>query len=531
MQDPNIEKLRKSYKEVPYLSQAYVNSHPERLSTLAKIFNMSPAPVTSCRVLELGCASGGNLIPMAYFLPDSDFVGIELAEGHAESGQKTVKELGLKNLDIQHANILEVDASLGMFDYIICHGVFSWVPESVQEKILSIASENLSEQGVAYISYNTYPGWHMREMVRHMMLYHASQFDEPDKKIGQARAFIDFLANAVGANTNDPYAILLRNELESLKNSGDWYIFHDLMEVVNTPIYFHQLIERADQHGLQYLADASFSMMFHNDFSDEVNRTLENVSHDIIQKEQYMDFLRNRQFRQTLLCKKELELKRNLDSDSLTGLLVASSTTPEISEIDLTPGKIHKFQIPDGLFIETENPVIKAGLKILKQHWPKALSFEILLDKCLEEMAEKLGEDILKDQDWKRELGRGLLHCFVSGAIDLKSWQGGFVGSVSSRPRVSALAIHQIKHHQSVVNQRHETVKTDALAQHLIPILDGTKNKDEMLEHLVKLTENKTLTVSQYDLPLTDPDKIRQSLANSIDNLLSGLAHAALLIG
>jgi len=377
MQDPNIEKLRKSYKEVPYLSQAYVNSHPERLSTLAKIFNMSPAPVTSCRVLELGCASGGNLIPMAYFLPESDFVGIELAEGHAESGQKTVKELGLRNLDIQHANILEVDASLGMFDYIICHGVFSWVPESVQEKILSIASENLSEQGVAYISYNTYPGWHMREMVRHMMLYHASQFDEPDKKIGQARAFIDFLANAVGANTNDPYAILLRNELESLKNSGDWYIFHDLMEVVNTPIYFHQLIERADQHGLQYLADASFSMMFHNDFSDEVNRTLDNVSHDIIQKEQYMDFLRNRQFRQTLLCKKELELKRNLDSDSLTGLLVASSTTPEISEIDLTPGKIHKFQIPDGLFIETENPVIKAGLKILKQHWPKALSFEI----------------------------------------------------------------------------------------------------------------------------------------------------------
>ncbi|MBC2714110.1 MAG: methyltransferase domain-containing protein [Desulfobacteraceae bacterium] len=530
MHDPNIERLRKSYKEVPYLSQAYPNSHPERLATLGKIFNMSPAPVTSCRILELGCASGGNIIPMAYFLPESEFVGIELAEGHAESGKKTVTDLGLKNINIQHGNILDVDASLGLFDYIICHGVFSWVPESVQEKILSITSENLTEQGVAYISYNTYPGWHMREMIRHMMLYHASQFDEPEKKIGQAKAFIDFLAGSVGNNTNDPYALLLKNEIESLKSSGDWYIFHDYMEVVNTPIYFHQFIERAGKHDLQYLADASFSMMFHNDFSEEVNLTLENVSHDIIQKEQYMDFLRNRQFRQTLLCKKERELKRNLDSESLTGLLVSSATTPETGSIDLTHGQMQKFQTSEGRFIETDNPVIKASLKILKQHWPRTIPFEALLDKCVVEMTEALGEDSIIDQDWKRELGRGLLHCFASSAINLNSWQGKFTECVSSKPKVSDLTIYQLNHRQSIVNQRHETVNTDALAMHLIPMLDGTKNKEEMLNHLTDLAENKTLTVSQYDLPLTDPEKIRQSMAQSIDNMLLSLAHAALLI-
>ncbi|MCD4811464.1 hypothetical protein K8R14_02560, partial [bacterium] len=66
---------RTSYDEVPYESQSFPQSHPDRLAMLARLFGLSPAPVTQCRVLELGCAGGGNLIPMAFHLPDSEFVG------------------------------------------------------------------------------------------------------------------------------------------------------------------------------------------------------------------------------------------------------------------------------------------------------------------------------------------------------------------------------------------------------------------------------------------------------------------------
>jgi methyltransferase-like protein len=531
MHDPDIDRLKKSYADVPYYSQAYSNSHPDRLATLGRIFNLSPAPVTACRVLELGCAAGGNIIPMAYFLPESEFVGIELADGHAKTAQQTIDDLGLENIRVQQGNILDVDDSWGLFDYIICHGVFSWVPASVQDKILSIASNNLADQGIVYISYNTYPGWHMREMLRHMMLYHSNQFDEPGQRIAQAKAFIDFLAGAVGHNTNDPYACLLKNELESIQSSGDWFIFHDYLEVVNTPIYFHQFIDRAEKKGLQYLADASFSMMFNNEFSDEVNHTLENVSQNIVQKEQYMDFLRNRQFRQTLLCGKTRNLKRTLDADCLKGLLISSNVTPENDAIDMSAGKMQKFRTPDGRFIETENPIIKLGFKILRENWPKAIRFEKLLDGCIEQLSEILGEEFVEDQDWNKELGRGLLHCFVSGAVELKTWQGNFSATVSSTPRVCDLTRYQVRHRQCIVNLRHETVNSDALALHLIPLLDGTKNKEELLDHLAALVENKTFTVSQYDLPLTDPEKIRQSLDQSIDNVLASLAKAALLKG
>jgi methyltransferase-like protein/protein-L-isoaspartate O-methyltransferase len=530
MLDPNIEKLRQSYTEVPYNSQAYSNSHPDRLATLGRIFNLPPASVENCRVLELGCASGGNIIPMAYFLPESEFVGIELNEGHVKSAQKAASDLAVKNIQIQQGNILDVDTSLGVFDYIICHGVFSWVPESVQNKILSIASENLAENGIAYISFNTYPGWHMREMIRHMMLYHSNQFDSPVERIGQARAFVDFLAGAVGENANDPYVSLLSNELEALKSSGDWYVFHDYMEVVNKPIYFHEFIDRADKCDLQYLADANFSMMFHDDFSNEINNTLEQLSHDIVQKEQYMDFLRNRQFRQTLLCKKGRNLKRMLDEEDLTGLLVLSSITPENGTIDLSPGQIQKFRVPDGKLIETQNTFIKIAFKILRQHWPKAIAYEALLDSCIKELGEFSSKEISDKQEWKKELGRGLLNCFVSGAIDLRSWQGTYSDIVSIRPKVSDLTLYQVSNRQSVVNQHHETVNMDPLALHLLPLLDGTNTKDDMINQMVLLAEKKTFTIYQYDLPVNDLKMIRQSISQSVDNILAALADATLLI-
>jgi len=74
-----------SYDEVPYESQSFPQSHPNRLATLGRLFGLSPAPVAQCRVLELGCASGGNLIPMAYHLPESEFVGLDLIRQSSDS--------------------------------------------------------------------------------------------------------------------------------------------------------------------------------------------------------------------------------------------------------------------------------------------------------------------------------------------------------------------------------------------------------------------------------------------------------------
>ncbi|MFM7110147.1 MAG: methyltransferase domain-containing protein, partial [Planctomycetota bacterium] len=159
------------YDEVPYHSRCFIQTHPQRLGFIGRLFGMNPAPASKCRVLELGSASGGNLIPLAMRYPNSQFLGLDYAQVQVTAGQKQVEELGLKNLEIRQADLGTYDVSKdGKFDYIICHGVYSWVPPQVQKAIMSICSKALSPQGIAYISYNCYPGWKMREIIRDAML-------------------------------------------------------------------------------------------------------------------------------------------------------------------------------------------------------------------------------------------------------------------------------------------------------------------------------------------------------------------------
>jgi SAM-dependent methyltransferase len=166
-----------SYDQVEYDSYPFPQSSPERLATIATLMGMQPGKLEKCRVLELGCSSGGNIIPLADRFANSNFVGIDASVKAIEKGQATIVATGLTNIELRQADILNVDASYGQFDFIIIHGVYSWVPAHVQKKILEIFAERLTENGVAYVSYNTYPGWHFRGMIRDVMAYHAKFFD------------------------------------------------------------------------------------------------------------------------------------------------------------------------------------------------------------------------------------------------------------------------------------------------------------------------------------------------------------------
>src|SRR5687767_5966377 len=106
------------YDELPYPAAAYIQSHPSRLETLANLFGMSPPDITRCRVLELACADGANLIPIACALPESTFVGVDLSTRQLAAGHENIAALGLTNIDLRHCDIRNVDASFGSFDYI-----------------------------------------------------------------------------------------------------------------------------------------------------------------------------------------------------------------------------------------------------------------------------------------------------------------------------------------------------------------------------------------------------------------------------
>src|SRR5216683_3356410 len=301
--------LSTGYDVVPYPSFSHPLSHPDHLSTLATLFGMEPAPVDRCRVLEIGCASGGNLIPMAVGLPGSEFIGIDLSERQVVAGQAVVEDLGLKNIDLRHLSLLDVAPDLGRFDYVIAHGVYSWVPAPVRDKLLFICREQLTPNGITYVSYNTYPGWHTRGVVRDMMRYHTRRLDDPKTVVDQARALLTFLAKSVPVE-GGVYGAMIRQEENALRDKSAASLLHDELEEVNEPVYFHQFIGEAERAGLQFLCEADVSSTFGLQLPPGVSTELAKMGNDPLVQEQYLDFLTNRKFRQTLLCHQKVHLRR-----------------------------------------------------------------------------------------------------------------------------------------------------------------------------------------------------------------------------
>ncbi len=217
---------------------------------------------------------------MAHSLPGSSFVGIDLSAHQVAIGQADIQRLGLGNVTLLHLNLTDVGAEFGEFDYIIAHGVYSWIPAEVRDKLLAICKRHLAPNGIAYVSYNAYPGWHGLEAMRNMMQYHTRHLTDPQKRTSQARGLIDFLASSLSREEDLYGAFLnmhndfLKQELDENLSDNDAYFFHDHVEEINDSVYFYQFAEHASIHRLQYLCYADFRTDLPSNFPTSVAEKL-----------------------------------------------------------------------------------------------------------------------------------------------------------------------------------------------------------------------------------------------------------------
>lgn len=526
---PNI------YDEVPYPSVSHSLSHPDRLATVAMLMGMNPAPVERCRTLELGCAGGGNLIPMAQALPRSEFVGIDLSAHQIAEGQAMLAALDLKNITLTQMDILDVQADLGQFDYIIAHGVYSWVPPPVQDKIFEICHQNLAPNGVAYVSYNTYPGWNMLGTLRDIMLYHTRHVIDPQQRAVEARAFLDFLTESISTQSNSHGGFLyvyVNYIKEYFLPKSDAFLLHDELAEVNQPVYFYQFAERATRHGLQYLGDVDFASMLASNFPTEVFEALRRMVKSTVELEQYLDFLRNRMFRQSLLCHDDVRLNARLSPERLASFYVASSALPESSEPDIHSVSVEKFNSLDGATFSTDHPVTKAAMLYLIDVWPRAVSFNTLLAEARARLNGAASADSAPIEVGAdgQILGANLLKAYgySENLVELHVYAPRLVLEASDRPVASPVARFQAGHGYKITNQRHERVTLDEVSTQLLTYLDGSRDRTA----LISLLEEKDIVeVQQQDgQPVEDREEIRNVLAEVLETKLKQLADAALLV-
>jgi methyltransferase-like protein/cyclopropane fatty-acyl-phospholipid synthase-like methyltransferase len=529
---PSASATHKAYDDVPYESHPFAQTHPSRLAAVATLFGLRPVPPAKCRVLELGCASGGNLLPMAEALPGSEFVGVELSARQAADGQRFIDQTGLKNVAIKHASILDVDESYGKFDYVIAHGVFSWVPTPVQDKILAICAANLTPDGVAYVSYNTYPGWHMRGMIRDMMRYHSGRFPDPQRKVQQARALLDFLAKNVPANSG-AYSTYLTAELEHIRKQADFYLLHDHLEEVNDPVFFHQFAARARSAGLRYLGEARVQTMATANFGPEIQKTLKAVAPDQIMAEQYMDFLRNRMFRETLLVPAAAAPNWNVSVGSIAGLHVASGAAP-----DETAGPAAAPAGPDsvtyksrsGMGMTTNRPLVKAAMQVLRAAFPATVPLDTLRQEAQKVIGRNPADPMQAAED-NQAVAAALLSAYVgTDMVELHAHPVEFTRAAGEKPVASPVARAQAPR-GAAANRRHELVRLGDLDKHLIPLLDGTNDRAALVEKLSAVAARGEMKVQQNGVALSDPKQMASAVRAVIDQALANVARTGVLVG
>jgi len=381
------ESAPNNYDAVPYESLSFAQSHPARMSGMAKLFGLAAPPLATARVLELGCTYGGNLLPLAMRYPDAQFVGVDFSRVQIERANRSRDELGARNVTFRQIDIRDMVKESGEYDYIIAHGVYSWVPADVQDAVLELIGRRLAPEGVGYVSYNVYPGWKMREVVREMMLFHVAPLKDPKAKLAQARAILQY-ASRLHANNPGAFGRLLAEEANLLARQSDFYIFHEHLEPDNRPCYFHQFVSAAARHDLAYLGEWALTDMLPERHGTDLANTARRISGgNMVACEQYLDLLTNRAFRQTLLVQagRSASIRRALTADSFRNQHISVLLRPVPAASGPVAGKSPQ-PAPQGSYVDVENrrldvdqPQAKALFDHLVAASPYAVPFEELV--------------------------------------------------------------------------------------------------------------------------------------------------------
>ncbi|HMO94541.1 MAG TPA: class I SAM-dependent methyltransferase [Tepidiformaceae bacterium] len=366
-----------SYDELPYDGGCVRSSHPLRMAAMGRLFGMQAPDPRTARVLELGCGGGSNLLPMAYGLPDARFVGIDLSSRQIEIAQARAAQLQLPNIDLLALDILDTSRLHGEFDYIICHGVFSWVPDPVRDAIFATIRSRLSPQGMAFVSYNALPGWHLRRAVRDMMVYHSRYFPDLEERAVQARALVDFVNDSTGELSQVITGIEIHHQAvaatrEVIARYPDYYVVHEFLEQDNQAFYLYEFVERLNAAGLQYVGDSSLAAMVSHNLPDAIAATLDRISLTNVALEQYRDFLVNRAFRHTLICRPDVQLERTIPPETAYCLFF------RIAQCDPDHADPGQAQGADGRMVDIRTSEALAVVAELRTRYPSAASFEAI---------------------------------------------------------------------------------------------------------------------------------------------------------
>ncbi len=513
-----IARTRRQYDAVPYTSLPVTRLQPARLAALARLFGLAAPDVGKARVLEIGCASGGHLIPLAAAFPGARFLGIDVSPVQIADGSARIARLGLQNIQLQTRSLTELGPADGQFDYVICHGVFSWIAAELREVLMRACKERLAPDGIAAISYNVLPGWRMFQIVRDCVLLHAGGKATHGERIGETRRLFKLLSEHTDEATS--YGGMWRKDAQRMVRQTDAYLAHELFEDNNLPVTFTEFMQCAGRHALGYLGEAQLEANIPESMGQERGRLIRELGGgELHAAEQYTDIVTGRTFRQSLLihaaraaaADRSLPIERvdGLHFIAPLGLKITPSPEPDRWSIDAGEGRI----------FDTGDSVSAEVLQRLAGRLPSTSTLDDIAPTAIADEAE-------------RTRTRGtLMQLLCRGVLEASLEPVRCAPGLPDRPKVWPLAASDAATGMEfTATLRHAPYAISPKARILMPLADGTRSRADMAQALLTAMLAGTVQVSESGVPVTDRDRLAAISREAVDRQLENYAKVGLLV-
>jgi SAM-dependent methyltransferase/methyltransferase-like protein len=475
------------YDLVPYDCGPIAFTAPEHVALTSVLAGGPAPPLEGFRLLELGCGDGSNLLALAHHRPGATFVGLDASRVQIEMAERAARELGIDNVRFFAADVRSPGDIGGAFDFIVCHGVFSWVPEGARRAILEHCAERLTPGGLAYISYNIFPGWKLRGMVREELLHAVRDVTDPRERAPRAVQAVAQLRAAI-PRSDHPYSALLAAELDMVLESSLPYVLHEYLSEVNDACYYRDFVALAREHGLEPAGDAISRAVLPDAKGDAAGS--EQAPAGEIEREQTMDLLHHRQFRATVLCRRGAPRRRAPGQEIVRDLRVAASLTPPSGPPRLDPGVVELFDSGGKSEVRINGPLSKAALRVLREVWPLSMPLSDLVARATALLRDHGIVDALRAED-VATLERDLFLMHRFGQVELRLVERIRPSSAAAlragaRPALDRFARHEIARRSALTSANHQIFRLDRVELAIARALDGARDEETLAAMLVE---------------------------------------------
>jgi ubiquinone/menaquinone biosynthesis C-methylase UbiE len=399
-------------------------------------------------VLEIGAGDGSNLIPMALAYPEGRFVGFDLAAAPVRRGLETIAALGLSNIRLFQADITSIALEPETFDYVIAHGIYSWVPDHVRDAMMRLVRRSLAPQGVAFVSYNALPGSYVRLAIRRDLLLNVRGVAGRTAKVEAAMRRLQSWPDP--SRQQKPFQRAMAEEADQMRRRSFAALAHDELSDVYHPVYLEDFADHCAANDLKILVESD---------PKEIGAwfapptVTERVEEDVLARAQQSDIAGIRLFHQSLLVRRETDIHRRPRTALLGGLHVSLRARRSADGRFSSEGGV-SFSVPD--------PAMADTLERLAGMWPSTAPVASL-------GFNQAGLDALA----------GL---YALDAVELVAAPSRFITRPGERPAASPLARLQARRGDArLTTLRHTMTDVDNdFTRDFVAALDGGRTRVEI---------------------------------------------------